>query len=91
MTLDERIVAGDVTAIYDAIVEARESLDDVRVGASSLLAGDPETLARLAEVRTASEARGSARTKQDAAARDRSGMERQRGRITRRASPTSHG
>jgi hypothetical protein len=91
MSIDQRILVGDLTAMYDAIVEAREALDIVRADVGTLVAGDPETLDRLAAVRAESEARGATRAKQDAAARDRSGTERQRSRITRRASPTSHG
>jgi hypothetical protein len=91
MSIDQRILVGDLTAMYDAIVEAREALDIVRAAGGTLVAGDPETLDRLAAVRAESEARGATRAKQDAAARDRSGTERQRSRITRRASPTSHG
>jgi hypothetical protein len=91
MSIDQRILVGDPTAIYDAIVEAREALDVLGGSLGTLLTGDPETLERLAAVRAASESRGVTRTKQDAAATDRSGTERQRSRVTGRATPTSHG
>jgi hypothetical protein len=91
MDIDQRILVGDVTAFYDAIVECCGFLEVVREDLAGLLAGDPEIMRRLDEVRAASEARGALRPKQDAAARDRSGMERQRSRITRRDTPASHG
>lgn len=91
MDIDQRILVGDVTAFYDAIVEARELLDVVRDDLAGLLAGDPEIMSRLDEVRAASEAKGASRFRQDAAAMDRSGTERQRSRMTRRDTPASHG
>jgi ribosome-binding protein aMBF1 (putative translation factor) len=91
MDIDQRILVGDVTAFYDAIVEARELLGEAGEELAGLLAGDPEIMRRLDEVRAASKARGSLRPKQDAAAMDRSGTERQRSRITRRDTPASHG
>lgn len=96
LTIDERIAAGDREAIYDAIVEAREALDLVRADIGTLLVDDASTLERLREVTTKRQRHGDPqerrprRPKQDAAATDRSGKERQRSRINRRT-PASHG
>lgn len=97
MTLDDRIAAGDREAIYDAIAEAREELDDVRRGLAELLAEDRDTLDRLKAVRQGWWINGEPpivrprrRKKQETAGTAASGKERQRSRITRSES-ASHG
>lgn len=97
LTIDERIAKGDREAIHDAIVEAREALDIVRQSMSEHLADGADTLERLAAVRWKRVCCGDPlgprrrRKKQEAAATDRSGKERQRSRINRRSTPASHG
>ena len=70
LTLAERIERGDAEAIYDAIVNAVKALDLLRESIADNLTGDPETLARLAEVH--------AKRKQDTASRDARRTEWQR-------------
>lgn len=85
MSLDERIAACDREAIYDAIVECCEQLDDVRRRLGKLLVDDAETLDRLAEIKKLRRWHGEPpiRRKTDAAGSDASGREPQRSGINR--------
>lgn len=58
MTIGERIDAGDREAIYDAIVEAREQLNDLREKIGSLLVESADTLDRLNALRSAKQRYG---------------------------------
>lgn len=62
LTLEARIAAGDREAIYDAIVEAREQLDQLREQIGNLLVESTETLDRMHELRTAKDRHGEKRT-----------------------------
>jgi len=58
LTIDERIAKGDREAIYDAVVEAREQLNDLREKIGSLLVDSTETLDRLNALRSAKQRYG---------------------------------
>jgi len=58
LTIDERIAAGDREAIYDAIVEAREQLNDLREKIGTLLVESTDTLDRLHALRSAKQRYG---------------------------------
>lgn len=95
MTLDERIAACDREAIYDAIVECREHLDEVRARLGRLLVDDAETLDRLAEMKSLRRWHGEPpirgrKATQDTAGTAASGKEPQRSGINRSKS-ASHG
>ena len=53
LSIDERIAKGDREAIYDAIVEARERLNELREKIGSLLVESTETLDRLNALKSA--------------------------------------
>ena len=88
MGIDERIAAGDREAIYDAIVEARDVLDDLRERIGNLLVDSAETLDRLNALRSAKERLGGnisplvRFTKKEARRTDAEGLQRQRSRMS---------
>lgn len=97
MSIDDRITAGDREAIHDAIVEAREDLDEVGRQLSLLLTDDADVLDRIAALKRTRNLVGESpivrprrKKKQETAGTDASGTERQRSRINRSES-ASHG
>ena len=58
LTIDQRIAAGDREAIYDAIVEAREQLNELRERIGTLLVESTDTLDRLNALRSAKQRYG---------------------------------
>jgi len=97
LSIDERIKAGDRTAIYDAIVEAIAGLEAVRNQAAEIAAGDPAAMERLRELQEIKRRDGCKASicssrwfRQETAGSEASGKERQRSR-TDRSRRVSHG
>jgi hypothetical protein len=95
LTIDDRLQMGDREAIYDAIVEAVDSLELMRKAISELLAEDCDVLDRLSALQRSRAIHGEppivrARKRQETAGSDASGKERQRSRVTG-STPASHG
>lgn len=98
LTVAQRIANGDREAIYDAIVEAASALDTLREQIGGALAdGEPEVMARTAELRAAKAAGRctavicSARWGQETGATDRTGKERRRIAASKGKAPAGHG
>jgi hypothetical protein len=84
LTIDERIAAGDLEAMYDAAREAISDLETLADKIAELLCGEPEALRRLSEVRARQDRTGkpwhggaitSATNNQDAGVTDHAGTE----------------
>ena len=84
LSIDERIAAGDLEAIYDSTREAIADLETVSDRIADLLCGEPEALRRLSEVRMRQDRTGkpwhggaitSAAKQQDAGVTDHVGTE----------------
>lgn len=97
LSIDRRIDAGDREAIYDAVVEAREQLDDLREQIGQLLVENADTLDRLAQLQAAKRKYGSEVSalvrfeKKDARRTDPAGKEPQRSGVIRTKMPARHG
>lgn len=97
LSITKRIAVGDREAIYDAIVEAREQLDDLREQIGQLLVENTETLDRLADLQAAKRKYGGEVSalvrfeKKDASRTDSAGREPQRSGVIRKKRPVSHG
>jgi len=80
MTIDQRIEAGDAEAVFDAVAEAMEQLDNLQNEFALTLHVDVATLTRISEVRRRQEAtgrqwRGSSWANQETGTTDRVGTE----------------
>ena len=80
LSIDERIEIGDAEALFDAVAEAMEQLDNLQNEFSLTLHVDVATLTRISEVRRRQDAtgrqwRGSAWTNQETGTTDRAGKE----------------
>jgi hypothetical protein len=84
LTIDERIAAGDLEAMYDAAREAISDLETLSDKIAELLCGEPEALRRLSEVRARQNRTGkpwhggaitAATSNQDAGVKDHAGTE----------------
>jgi hypothetical protein len=84
LTIDERIAAGDLEAMYDAAREAISDLETLADKIAELLCGEPEALRRLSEVRLRQNRTGkpwhggaitAATSNQDAGVTDHAGTE----------------
>ena len=84
LTIEQRIAAGDLEAIYDSTREAISELETLADRIADLLCGEPEALRRLSEVRSRQNRTGkpwhggamtSAAKQQDAGVTDQPGME----------------
>lgn len=80
LSIDERIEIGDAEALFDAVAEAMEQLDNLQNEFSLTLHVDVATLTRISEVRRRQDAtgrqwRGSSWTNQETGATDRAGKE----------------
>jgi len=84
LTIDERIAAGDLEAMYDAAREAIADLETLSDKIAELLCGEPEALRRLSEVRMRQNRTGkpwhggaitAATSNQDAGVTDHAGTE----------------
>ena len=58
LTIDERIEAGDAEALFDAVAEAREQLDDLQEQIAATLHTDYQTMLRISDVRRRQQATG---------------------------------
>jgi len=58
LTIDERIEAGDAEALFDAVAEAREQLDDLQDQIAATLHTDYQTMLRISDVRRRQQATG---------------------------------
>lgn len=84
MDIEQRLLAGDLEAIYDSTREAISDLETLADRIAELLCGEPEALRRLSEVRMRQNRTGkpwhggamtSAAKQQDAGVTDQPGME----------------
>lgn len=84
LTIEQRIAAGDLEAIYDSTREAISDLESLADRIADLLCGEPEALRRLSEVRMRQDRTGkpwhggaitSAAKQQDAGVTDHAGTE----------------
>ena len=84
LSIDERIAAGDLEAIYDSTREAISDLETLADRIADLLCGEPEALRRLSEVRMRQDRTGKpwhggaiaqAAKQQDAGVTDHAGTE----------------
>jgi hypothetical protein len=80
LSIDERIEQGDAEALFDAVVEAMETLADLQDRIAESYMCDADTMRRLAAVRlrkelTGRDWRGAAWPEQETAATDRGGRE----------------
>ena len=84
MDIEQRLLAGDLEAIYDSTREAISDLETLADRIAELLCGEPEALRRLSEVRSRQNRTGkpwhggamtSAAKQQDAGVTDHAGTE----------------
>jgi hypothetical protein len=80
LSIDDRIELGDAEALFDAVSEAREQLDELQEQIAETLHTDMLTMVRISDVRRRQDAtgrqwRGQSFPKQEPDATDRGGKE----------------